>query len=872
MVSQLLSPTQPKNASDIAIVTVLLWFVGMLVVLPRSASIPMFAVIFLFWRACYNAGIGYLLHIQSHHKRLTTWARRSGIFESPSTGKNSYPFLYKLLQREMETKIPQDYKFETAPLEYNTWLLFRRVVDLILMSDFTSYCCFAIACGGTPDGEKFFMTISRWVCGILLVVFNLWVKLDAHRVVKDYAWYWGDFFYLIDQELTFDGVFEMAPHPMYSVGYAGYYGISLMAASYKVLFISIIAHAAQFAFLYIVENPHIEKTYNPPPTPRKKSVSQHDGERDASSADGTGHVNGYPPIASSMQPSPIHNIIGFHNLDFHRVTDVSVLLMQIFLYSVAVLSPSNATWQTYFCLLALGSRLWYSLGIGYILDRQSKRKKWSRHFVKYGESTEEAWRQWKGLYHLSMTLAYTSFVCASWKMYHLPPDWSIGMALLRHVLGFALIALQLWTIVSIYESLGEFGWFFGDFFFDYKPKLTYSGIYRFLNNPERVIGLAGVWGAAIITWSKAVFFLALLSHVLTLAFIQFIERPHMQKLYGESLRQDSGVSRIYKRSLPRPLQAWQGSVDRIFEEVLDVVEDFIDTARPKVAAGVDNFVQDTKTLLKNYPARITISRVPQDLAGLNPKDYNLQISGTPTNASKTLTDLQRNSGRESDLGRKPQEYHSSTTFRPQMFEYGAPITIRWRAPLNHSKKDWIGLYMVTDNFSREVTRLSSQGRWAATTKDAWDISTADVGITVNDHIETDSATGASYRTGECVFSGDKLWWTQGVFEFRLHHNGGHSVMAVSLPFEIRIGRFDEDDVVPDDSGMNLRHAVEEALLPVVCNCFDRDPEVAPSNVDEMFGASLERDGPYARRVVFAVHQMLVSPFLQPRIPYSATTL
>ena len=47
----------------------------------------------------------------------------------------------------------------------------------------------------------------------------------------------------------------MAPHPMYSVGYAGYYGISLMMASYMVLFVSLFAHAAQFAFLTLVENP-----------------------------------------------------------------------------------------------------------------------------------------------------------------------------------------------------------------------------------------------------------------------------------------------------------------------------------------------------------------------------------------------------------------------------------------------------------------------------------------------------------------------------------------------------------------------------------------------------------------------------------------
>ncbi|KAF1944310.1 phosphatidylethanolamine N-methyltransferas-like protein [Clathrospora elynae] len=847
MVSQLLSPSQPKNLSDMAVLAVLAALILTFYALPKSARIPVFAAIFLFWRAAYNAGIGWLLNAQSKHSRLVLWAKNSHVFEKPESGKNPHPTLYKLLKREMETKIPQDYKFEEAPLEYNTWLVFRRVVDLILMCDFVSYCLFAIACFNRP-AESWLLWALRWMTGIVLFLFNLWVKLDAHRVVKDFAWYWGDFFYLIDQSLTFDGIYDMAPHPMYSVGYAGYYGIALMMASYKVLAISIVAHAAQFAFLILVENPHISAVYNPPPRRTRHNsgqIAQEDRPKTSQSDDTT--------YDSVKQPAPMHHIVGPLNTDFHRSIDITVVLLSFYMFCLAVLTPNTWSVRALVFVNALAWRLWYTLGLGYILDRQSKKKNWTRHFIKYGDTKEEAWRQWKSLYHLSMTMCHASLAAAAWKMYSLPPDWFYGLTLLRHVLGIGMIALQLWVAMSIYESLGEFGWFCGDFFYDPPSKnLTYSGIYRFLNNPERVLGLAGVWGVALITWNAPIFYLAATAHILNLAFLQFVEKPHMHSLYGRNLREMSGVSKTLRQALPDPVRHWQSAADGYLNSIVEFIEDLLDSAKPKLAAGVDTFVRDTRALFKSYPARISITRLPQDLAGLDPKQYKLEVEGTFLPAA---IDHQKNGGREGELARTPAARTSE--FKKLVLEYGAPIRVRWQAPLNHSKKDWIGLYMVADNQTREVTRLSSNGRWVATNRDVYDSTRAEDGILVSDKLlpacSTDEESTDCY-TGEVEFHGDKLWWTTGVFEFRYHHGGRHHVMALSQAFEIRIPRFDEENVEMDDNG-TIHRAVEETLLPIIQNCFDRDPEIAPSNSEEPFGSLVERDGKYAKRVVFAIHQM-----------------
>jgi len=126
------------------------------------------------------------------------------------------------------------------PIEYNCWLLFRALVDIILVNDFFSYFIFVASFAEIPEPFTIFDALL-YIVGITLMVFNWFIKMDALRVVKDFAWCknipldfvrgaeltfhfpavdvdWGDFFFLIDSELTFDGVFQMAPHPMYSIG------------------------------------------------------------------------------------------------------------------------------------------------------------------------------------------------------------------------------------------------------------------------------------------------------------------------------------------------------------------------------------------------------------------------------------------------------------------------------------------------------------------------------------------------------------------------------------------------------------------------------------------------------------------------------
>lgn len=337
----------------------------------------------------------------------------------------------------------------------------------------------------------------------------------------------------------------------------------------------------------------------------------------------------------------------------------------------------------------------------------------------------------------------------------------------------------------------------------------------------------------------------------------------MQKVYGSrNIREEAGLTKFIKKSLPPPVKEWSSSVDKVLDETRHFVDEVIESAGPMLASGVSSIVRDTTALFNTYPARLTITRISPDLAGVNPKDYTLSIAGT----SATSPLSERATGKESLTARVNKDV------KTHVLEYGAPIRVKWTAPVKHSKKDWIGLYMVTDNRSRDVTEVSSLGRWVPTSPGYYGGSN-DHGVVKSDEPVADS----DLVCGEVLFEGDRLWWTQGVFEFRYHHDGSHQVISVSEPFEVRIGRFDEESDEGDDEaapfigshhvkGGLYEQEVAEALLPVVRNCLDRDPDIAPATADERFGSHVERDSKYAKRVVYAIRNMFGIEFAPAVVP------
>ncbi|KAJ3115391.1 phosphatidylethanolamine N-methyltransferase, partial [Nowakowskiella sp. JEL0407] len=577
-----------------------------------------FLSLFLFWRLVYNLLLGYLLHTQSNSKFMIRLCKKWGFRNTVGTFNKPKNEWVEFIQNQLQKKIGTEIYYDSLPIEFNAWLLFRALVDLVLTNDLACFVMFALCYYQVPEKIKL-TDLLRFFGGTVLILFNIWVKVDAYRIVKDYSWYWGDFFFTIESGQKFNGVFELAPHPMYSLGYIGFYGTALITKSYLVLFASLGAHIAQFVFLHVVETPHNEKT---------------SGTRELYKQNYLDHEIHHLYFR--------RDLIVIKNFDWFRSSDFFALIIAVYSVVLALMvGPANEPWKLgLYVGQAVFWRFIHTIVLGAVLHFQSTNKFWSRHFIKFGESPKDAFNHWKIIYNLSQTMTFLSFFICAWRLYSLPANWTYGTILLKHTLGLLLIGLHLWTAISIYHVLGDFGWFYGDFFIDelmYRSSrakkhrqtqkqgkrmshdfhgmspqkfahsrrsslqtstlsksssnakseptlrlLRYSGIYRFVNNPEKIMGHAAFWGLSLITSSWVLFAITLFGQISNWMFLHYVETPHMKRLYGEEqVRSESGVQMVLRKEVKKVEKA----VERVVEKIEEVTKDTMREVREKLFEG-----------------------------------------------------------------------------------------------------------------------------------------------------------------------------------------------------------------------------------------------------------------------------------------------
>jgi len=341
---------------------------------------------FLFFRGCYNVGLGYLLHVQSNYDQITTWYRDYAKKQPQST-------IGSLFNKLIDGGLPKGQTQKDFPDEFNAWILYKSIVNISLVNDSTSYFLLGMRCLETPESITVGL-ILQYLLAAALSIFFIWAKYDSHRCIGTYCWYWGDFFYRKNVSLTFDGIFELFPHPMYTVGYSAYYATVLITQSYTMLLCSLIAHMSQLLFLVIVEEPHIKKIYGDSEgTVERDEKALYDSEK------------GWFPSKSEL--------VYFCSVDPYSSTTWMILFMAVYASLVAILPES----PVYSVVQVLFWRFIQWGVIGYILWAQSTRQIWTKYFTSQGRTLQEAFGHWKRIYNITAAVNFIAFVAAAYRYF-----------------------------------------------------------------------------------------------------------------------------------------------------------------------------------------------------------------------------------------------------------------------------------------------------------------------------------------------------------------------------------------------------------------------------------------------------------------------
>lgn len=141
--------------------------------------------------------------------------------------------------------------------------------------------------------------------------------------------------------------------------------------------------------------PDIEKTYNPPPVPvRRSTTPTNETFIQESRADDVPHLD---QAANRHFYSNYfrRDLIVFKNFDLFRSSDFASLLVMFYAAYVPLFAMSGSNGVTFSVAQALVWRVFHSYVLGALLHRQSTDKFITRHFLKWGGVVQDAYNNWK---------------------------------------------------------------------------------------------------------------------------------------------------------------------------------------------------------------------------------------------------------------------------------------------------------------------------------------------------------------------------------------------------------------------------------------------------------------------------------------------
>jgi phosphatidylethanolamine N-methyltransferase len=480
----------------------------------------------VFWRLMYNVFLGAVLDYQSKTGKLTHYVREV------MNEKGSWR--YKILSELLCKTIGYD-SVEEKPAEFNAWVLNTQFVNVILPNDVCAFVVFGLRSSWLCEAastEAIYTSLIPgiseaglgplfnglvFVIGGILIFSGLHGKLLSHQIIGYYAWFWGDFFFKIDKTLKFDGIFEVFPHPMYTVGYAWMYGGALWSGSLQVLGLTMFSHLAQMGFLMYVENPHIQRTYGVE-FEEKRSTHR-------------------------------ENIFIIRNFDAFRASDwMMVIILTLYILTTViaggVLGIEPIVSEDFFLGNAIITTLMCRMALSFLLWKQGRTRFWTRNFLEKGKSRELAFDEWKRLQNLLESLPNISFAVLTWRLFQWPDPELVGQHPWSYCCGAMfvcmLVGVSYWSASSCYNALGDFGWFYGDFFLRQRTTIgegyVARGIYRYFSHPDIIFGKMWLHAAALLCRSSDLAAVASITHALDFARLIVIEEPHMKKIYTRRIR------------------------------------------------------------------------------------------------------------------------------------------------------------------------------------------------------------------------------------------------------------------------------------------------------------------------------------------------